>query len=506
MNSSEAERHSERAKQLWEAGQEHDAVAAWREALAADPDSVQALIALAWALGQVGQAAEGMCLAARAVEIAPDDAAAHRALGELCFVEGRYEEAVGHYMASLERNADASPSLAAELRRDVGDALYMLARFEEAVAQYEGALSVGGDDAYCRLWLGWARYHLGDREGAAAGFDRAHELAPEWHEPLYGQGYLRCGDGEFEGARRCLEEALLVYPEEDELGRAAATCELGNAFRGLGDLTRAAQLYQQALSLDPTHAVARFNLGLAYNELGDYDKASAAFEVAAQLDPEDGEVQTERGRACLELGRHEEAVEAYRAALRINPSDADALSGLGLAYYWLGLYDQSAEQYRSAAQLSPSDPQPRYNLAVALEAAGRHADADEAMEQAWELAQEDADLCVEMARALTSYGRDVEAAVRAARRACVLDPESAEAHNALGTALLSAGQAQAALGPAREAVRLMPEVADYVYDLGMIEEAVGDRREARARFLRALELDPGFEEAQEALRRLEDEG
>jgi Flp pilus assembly protein TadD len=71
-------------------------------------------------------------------------------------------------------------------------------------------------------------------------------------------------------------------------------------------------------------------------------------------------------------------------------------------------------------------------------------------------------------------------------------------------ALYSAGDYRAALAPALEATRLMPETAEYHYDLGLVHEAVGDRLSARASFTRAVGLAPGFEEAREALRKLEE--
>jgi Flp pilus assembly protein TadD len=71
-------------------------------------------------------------------------------------------------------------------------------------------------------------------------------------------------------------------------------------------------------------------------------------------------------------------------------------------------------------------------------------------------------------------------------------------------ALHSAGDYRGALGPALEATRLMPESAEYHYSLGLVQEAAGDLLSARASFTRSIGLAPGFEEAREALRRLEE--
>ena len=93
--------------------------------------------------------------------------------------------------------------------------------------------------------------------------------------------------------------------------------------------------------------------------------------------------------------------------------------------------------------------------------------------------------------------------IEAAERACTLAPGSADAHDALAMALYSAGQHEAAAPQAREAVRLDPEAAEYQYDLGLVQEALGDIAAARDSFGKAVELAPDFDEAREALRRLE---
>ncbi|MGD0110478.1 MAG: tetratricopeptide repeat protein [Armatimonadota bacterium] len=498
------ESHNEKARRLWESGRYDDAIQSWRQALTSNPESVEALTSLAWALGQQETVEEATAFARRAVELSPEDPAARRVFGELLFLEGHYQEAADHYTAGLKHNERGHELLTACLRRDLGDVYYMLGDFEQAKRQYDAALVAGGDQAYCHLWLGWTKQQLGDRQGALAEFHLACDLAPEWHEAYYAAGQSSCALGSYDQARDLLVRALSLYPSEDEEGRSAGTCELGNAYRGLGDFHRAVGLYKEALLLDPTHPVARFNLGLACSEMGEFEAALAAFDVAAQLDPGDADVQVERGRACLELDRHDQALEAYRAALEIQPGNAEAYSGLGLTYYALGIYDTSAEHYRSAVESEPRDPWPRYNLALALDAAGRHADADVAIEQAWELGQDDPHICVALARALTAQGRSPTSAARAARRACGLDPDNADAHDALAMALHSAGDYRGALGPALEATRLMPESAEYHYTLGLVQEAAGDLLSARASFTRSIGLAPGFEEAREALRRLEE--
>jgi Flp pilus assembly protein TadD len=128
---------------------------------------------------------------------------------------------------------------------------------------------------------------------------------------------------------------------------------------------------------------------------------------------------------------------------------------------------------------------------------------EECLAEALRLGAGNAELCAAVARAITSHGRDPGAAIAAARQACKVEAGSAEAHDALAMALYSAGEYDTAVAAAEQAARLEPQAAEFVYDLGVIQEARGDLAGARESFGRAVGLAPDFEEAQEALRRVE---
>ena len=51
----EADSHNRRARKLWEQERPEEAILAWEQALSSDPESVEVLANLAWALSQQGQ-------------------------------------------------------------------------------------------------------------------------------------------------------------------------------------------------------------------------------------------------------------------------------------------------------------------------------------------------------------------------------------------------------------------------------------------------------------------
>ena len=96
-----------------------------------------------------------------------------------------------------------------------------------------------------------------------------------------------------------------------------------------------------------------------------------------------------------------------------------------------------------------------------------------------------------------------ESSAAMARRAIEIQ-ERGEFFNALALALFRLGELREALEAASRSCQLAPEVPEFHYDRGRILEALGEGGRARIAFLRALRLDPDFEEAEEALTRLDE--
>lgn len=102
---------------------------------------------------------------------------------------------------------------------------------------------------------------------------------------------------------------------------------------------------------------------------------------------------------------------------------------------------------------------------------------------------------INLARAQLSAGQ-AEAAEGQLREALRLDPASADARYNLGVILARSGRVEAAEAAYREAVRLRPSYAEAWNNLGGLRLARGDHDEALVLFRRALETRPRYADAQ----------
>lgn len=99
----------------------------------------------------------------------------------------------------------------------------------------------------------------------------------------------------------------------------------------------------------------------------------------------------------------------------------------------------------------------------------------------------------------------VDEAIAHLERACEQSPGDYRAFNYLGVAYAQKKLYDRAIGAFNMAVHLRPDVAAVHYNLGLAYEADGLTDRAREEFERALELNPSYENAKQAIQRLEEE-
>ncbi len=484
-------------RQLREARERLDrllAAARGQQAPGASPVDAATLAAALGGLGQLYQAydltepAEACYLGA--TDLAPDDSRWRYYLGVLRQLQGRPEEAIGHLHETLRLAPDnaAARMRLADLLRAAGEPGRAEDLYRELAEEPEiAAAALAG--------LGRIATDRGDHAAAVAAFAAALERQPEASRLRYllAMAYRRLGD--LEGARRELArqgaaEATFPDPLMAELralaSGAAASLQRGYHAAQAGYLEAAIREYRQAVAADPSNPEARRSLAGALIESGD---------PAA-------------------------AVEQLRELLRIDPNPAGAHFTLAETLDQLGAADEALEHYQEAVALAPRFRNFRRALARALIRARRGAEALPHLRRL--IADDPQDMAARIDLAeLLAASADGEAAREQFR--AVLDgdsrpPQRVAAHRGLARLLAREGALDAALERLDSAVRLAPEDPLTRVTLGHLLGQAGRFDEAAAAYRRALEIEPGNEQARlaeatalvlgkrpaEAVRRLEE--
>lgn len=98
---------------------------------------------------------------------------------------------------------------------------------------------------------------------------------------------------------------------------------------------------------------------------------------------------------------------------------------------------------------------------------------------------------------------DLDKAIQELEEATRQDHESFKAFNYLGAAYFAKGRTDAAIGAFKTAEQIAPGVVSIHFNIAQAYEASGILSEAEYEYNRAIELDPNYTKAREALERLQ---
>ncbi len=383
----------------------------------------------------------------------------------------RWQEAAN----AAQQVATAFPARAYALLARAYAALGRAGELRAALEQLAGA---GGEPA-ARIHLAELRSSDGDLDGARALLDEALRgalLEPDDERravELLSDVLMRQGDD------AALEVALgrLAALRDDDAGRARALAAQGASRARLGRLGDALESYRAALAVAPADddVQARVGLGEAAFALKRWDEARAALEplytrgVAPRI-----ERALRLGEIAERQGRPDEAVPFYEAALQAGAHAADAVRAHNAL---VGIFRARGDEARQAEALlraadDPSTQEPETVRAGRLVAA---------------------------ADVMRKRGGPREEAIACYERALGLDPlqiVALDALEALATEVGDIERVAQVLGRKVAATSKRPaEQRAILGRLAALQAHLGRPDAARAAYGRALELDGSFRPA-----------
>lgn len=257
------------------------------------------VLQLARALAAAGKTDEAVLR--RALELHPDDAALHVALGQAHRREHRNAPAEAAFRRALELDP---LHLAARVR--LGELLLETERADEADALAQGALEIDAE-------------------------------APGAHVVL---GLVHRAKGRMKKARECFERALALNPRHLQ-----AVQQLAQALREEGRMEEAEQHLRAALRERPDQPALLADLGMILADQMRYDDALALFDRVLELDPRSVAAINRKALLLDHLGQGAQGLELLREALRLAPHDPHAHYNIALHQLKHGEFAQGWEGY-----------------------------------------------------------------------------------------------------------------------------------------------------------------
>lgn len=295
----------------------------------------------------------------KALELNPDLAEAHNALGGYHHRHGRYEDALAHYdrVVFTEREL-GRPSSVAGWRVNI---LFSVGDGRAAFREINSLLGEADSEPWIWPWCArqvaaFGRTSLENARRAVGFWQRCLRACPEVaaarRELLLANFYLR-SNGEDIGktyAEFCVEfDQQINYV--DDLEAAFAWDRLGHWAQDEGNWEEAERCFRVSYELAGGHY--GYCLGTALNFLGRFEESLPLLLDQAQAIQPDSMSWFQVGLAYEKLGRVPESIDAYKQALALDPAYASAMFNLGGVYWNSGDREQALLIWRRAVEQFP---------------------------------------------------------------------------------------------------------------------------------------------------------
>ncbi len=259
-----------------------------------------------------------------------------------------------------------------------------------------------------------------------------------------------------------------------------------------GDPRRAVELIGRALVLRPNGAAMHVNMADAYRHLGDLTRAAGCCQTALCLRPEFPEGLNTLGLVRRDQGRLEEALAPFRRVLELNPDSLPPRTNLSLTLLDLGRADDALALCEEAVLRQPDVAILHHNVGNVLRVMDRVLEARASYLEALRLDPELALAHLHMGMTLRREGRFHEALPWYCQ-AIDLDGHNPFFWEQLADLHSDRDEPGDAVACWRRAIELAPTTRPGVHvGLGWALQEEGRLDEAVAQYQSALSLDGAF--------------
>jgi tetratricopeptide (TPR) repeat protein len=170
-------------------------------------------------------------------------------------------------------------------------------------------------------------------------------------------------------------EQHVVWGNMADAYAARAATKTGDA--ASGDIQKAVEAYQKALTIKPDDAAYHNNYALVLAKGKKFDEAQSELTKAAQLDPaQAGKYYFNLGAVYVNTGQNDPATEAFKKAIEVDPNYSEAYYQLGLTLFG------KATTTPEGKILPPAGTAEAFNKYLEQQPMGPNADAAKAMLEA----------------------------------------------------------------------------------------------------------------------------
>ena len=274
----------------------------------------------------------------QATSLSPHNAQLFNEWGLVYFLMGDYDRTMEKYQQSLALDQEYDQTYL-----QLGDLYMARQELDHAAEAYSKVIELNPNHVQAHSVLSYIYAQQGKLDQAVEENHKVLELKPDDYASHKNLAILYQQSGRPDEALAEAEAALRLAPESDKASLEGYIAQLkgqllpasdrewiqtylsqGQEFLQKGDLGRAAEVYSQALALDPNNVQAHSALGYVYAQTGRLTEAVEENLAVLRLVPNDYASHKNLSILYQQLGRIEEALAEARIALTLAPENEKA--------------------------------------------------------------------------------------------------------------------------------------------------------------------------------------
>ncbi|MFQ5794160.1 MAG: tetratricopeptide repeat protein [Candidatus Bipolaricaulia bacterium] len=276
-------------------------------------------------------------------------------------IAGSYEglgnlNSAASYYARLLRRGDLPEDVVIEARYRLASARIKAGEIDQGIRELERLLRIDPDHLQGQLAIAFAHIQNGSFQEARRYLNRLDQLSLEMVGVVhYGRGLIEAG---LENPR----QAIVAYLTAETNGFRSRDLlvNLGRAYLEIGELAKANQIFDQALSMDASQdllaisdAEVQFQKANALYSVGNMSGALDFYHQALDGGLRIPALHFNLGNVYFRIGDYESAIVQYQTSLNLNIFQQLALYNMGMAYYHFGDKERAIREFERIGRMWP---------------------------------------------------------------------------------------------------------------------------------------------------------
>jgi len=268
---------------------------------------------------------------------------------------------------------------------------------------------------------------------------------------------------------------------------------MGRVEWGRQNYDNAINYFQTVIDLDVKNRIGWIFKGFVLSDADSLASAEEHYNQALNYLPSDPFLLTFHGISLQRLNRDEEAVEEFNKSLSIDSTSVNTLVSYGISLNRLNRTEEAIIPLELAVELEPRNYTALSSLGMIYDQLKMYVKCDSLYENALRLFPDDPLFMNNYAYTLAERSEKLDFALEMVKKAVAADPENDAYQDTIGWIYYRMGMFDLALLHIQKSVENRENSAVVIEHLGDVYLKLGDLKEAKSQWKRALEIDKNNE-------------